>query len=105
MQGETHFLAEDKVKAGDEGLEPQVSARGIEPRESSHHERHVAQHEADICPEQHQRYDSMAASAASTVRQMAQRIASDSERKRCLPCLQHSYKAWTSLIAGRNAYS
>ena len=87
-QGCKVILAEDKVKAGDEGLEPQVSARGIEPRESSHHERHVAQQEADICPERHQRFDSMAASAASTVRQLAQRSTSDSERKRWSLCPQ-----------------
>ncbi len=74
------------MNAGDEGLEPQVSARGIEPRESSHHERHVAQQEADICPERHQRYDSMAATAASVVRELAQRSSSGSDQKRCLAC-------------------
>ena len=75
------------MKAGDEGLEPQVSARGIEPRESSHHKRHLAQQEADICPERDQRYDSMAASAASSVRQLAQRSKPDGDRKRYLAFL------------------
>ena len=85
-----YLLAEDKVNAGDEGLEPQVSARGIEPRESSHHERHLAQQEADVCPERHQRYDSMAATAASVVRELAQRSGSENDRKRCLACPRHS---------------
>ena len=90
------------MSAGDEGLEPQVSARGIEPRESSHHEQHVAQQEADVCPERHQRYDSMAAKAASIVRELAQRSTSDSDRNRCLACLWHSYNNLTS--AGQEAY-
>lgn len=91
------------MSAGDEGLEPQVSARGIEPRESSHHERHVAQQEADICPERHQRYDSMAAEAASVVRQLAQRSPSKDDRNRSLACLQHSYKRFKLASAGQGA--
>lgn len=86
------MFAEDKAKDGDEGLEPQVSTRGAEPRESSHHDRHVTMHEADIYPERQQRYDSMAASAACTARQLAQRSKSAGEKKRCCCALQHNKK-------------
>ena len=79
-------IADEKVKAGDKGLEPQISARGMDPRESSHHERHAAQQHTDISLERQHKYDSMAASAASTVRQLAQQSMSDAEQKRCLAC-------------------
>lgn len=77
-------IAEDKVKAGDEGLEPQVSTRGAEPRESSDQERNAAERGPDPCPQQQHKYSSMAENAASTARELAQRSKSDGERKRYL---------------------
>ena len=78
------MIAEDKVKAGDERLEPQVSTRGAGSRESSDQERNAAERGPDACPQQQHKYSSMAENAASTARELAQRSKSDGERKRYL---------------------
>ena len=77
-------IAEDKVKAGDERLEPQVSTRGAEPREFLDQERNAAERGPDACPQQQHKYSSMAENAASTARELAQRSESNGERKRYL---------------------
>ncbi len=76
------IIAEDQVKAGDDRLEPQVSTRGAEPRESSHQERNALERWPDDCPQQQRKYESMAKNAVSTARELAQRCKSDGERKR-----------------------